>query len=107
MSSFYDDVPDGVIRVIEEMDRQDEKWGQQDHPDGTGGAGAAYTAEQMKAWTALQAVEGALTWRDILLEEVYEALAEDDPARLKAELDQVAAVAVQWGLSIDRRGEET
>ncbi len=40
---------------------------------------------------------------DILLEEVFEALAEDDPAALRTELVQVAAVAVQWIEAIDRR----
>lgn len=33
---------------------------------------------------------------DVLVEEVAEALAEGDPARLRRELVQVAAVTVQW-----------
>ncbi|MET8006286.1 hypothetical protein [Nonomuraea glycinis] len=42
-------------------------------------------------------------WDGILFEEVYEALAESDPAALSAELLQVAAVAMQWRRSIARR----
>ncbi|MGH3467454.1 MAG: hypothetical protein ACRDQF_06970 [Thermocrispum sp.] len=44
-----------------------------------------------------------LTWRHILLEEVAEALAEDDPARLRRELVQVVAVGAQWLQAIDNR----
>ena len=46
---------------------------------------------------------GKVTYRDILLEEVFEALAESNPARLRVELVQVAAVAVAWVEKIDRQ----
>lgn len=49
---------------------------------------------------------GEATWLDILREEVLEAFAEDDPARLRTELVQVAAVAVAWVEAIDRRAEQ-
>lgn len=42
-------------------------------------------------------------WDGVLLEEVYEALAEDDPARLRAELVQVAAVCAAWIADLDQR----
>lgn len=42
-------------------------------------------------------------WDGVLLEEVYEALAEPDPERLRAELVQVAAVCAAWISDIDRR----
>ena len=45
--------------------------------------------------------DGTVTWRDILTEEVFEAYAEDDPAALRAELIQVAAVAVKMIDAID------
>jgi len=45
------------------------------------------------------------TWEMILLEEVWEALAETDPVKLRAELIQVAAVAVAWVEDIDSRHE--
>lgn len=47
--------------------------------------------------------KGIVTFRDILACEVAEAFAEEDPARLRAELIQVAAVAVQWVEAIDAR----
>lgn len=47
--------------------------------------------------------DGYGTWADILLEEVAEALAEDTPAKVRAELIQVAAVAVKFIDAIDRQ----
>jgi malonyl CoA-acyl carrier protein transacylase len=44
-----------------------------------------------------------VTWEHILTEEHYEAMAEEDPTRLREELIQVAAVAVAWVEAIDRR----
>lgn len=44
-----------------------------------------------------------LSWADILREEFYEALAEEDDEELRAELVQVAAVAVRWIEAIDQR----
>jgi len=46
------------------------------------------------------------TWASILAEEVGEAMTEDDPAQLRAELVQVAAVAVAWIEAIDMREGE-
>jgi hypothetical protein len=48
-----------------------------------------------------QAAEGA-TWDVILLEEVYEALAEDDPKKRIEELIQVAAVALAAAEDLQR-----
>jgi hypothetical protein len=45
----------------------------------------------------------AVPWSLILLEEVLEALEEDDEARLREELIQVAAVAVRWAGAISAR----
>lgn len=42
-------------------------------------------------------------WDGILLEEVWEALAEADPAKLRTELLQVAAVCAAWISDIDSR----
>ena len=43
---------------------------------------------------------GQLTWRHVLLEEVYEALSEPDPVSLYRELAQVAAVAMAWAADL-------
>lgn len=49
---------------------------------------------------------GVVTWTHLLREEVAEALQESDLTRLRAELIQVAAVAVSWAESLDYRAEE-
>ncbi|GII30227.1 hypothetical protein [Planotetraspora mira] len=88
--------------VTAERVAQDAMWGVQEHPDGTG------PERRPDADRARQAVEDAAarglpTWRDILYEEVMEAFAEDDPEHLRAELIQVAAVAVKWVQALDQR----
>lgn len=111
-----------AVEVLHERDRQDAKWGEQNHPDGTagpirwlrylayvvpGGELRAATADEIaaaaKTATDTAAESGEVTWRDILLEEVAEAFAEVDSAKLRAELVQVSAVAQQWIGAIDRR----
>jgi hypothetical protein len=118
-----------LAEVSAERARQDAKWGEQNHPDGSGprvslaspilgspsdrwgdraGVHLAIMSElrdNAVATTDERATTGELTWRDILLEEVFEAFAEADPARLRAELIQVAAVATQWVEAIDRRSK--
>lgn len=53
--------------------------------------------------TDLHARTGQLTWKDILNEEFYEAMAEEEPVKLRTELIQVSAVAAAWAEAIDRR----
>ncbi|GGO64207.1 NUDIX hydrolase [Nonomuraea cavernae] len=60
-------------------------------------------ADQAKRAVAEAVAAGRLTWRHILHEEVLEAFAEDEAARLREELIQVAAVAVKWAQALDRR----
>lgn len=98
--------------MVGERERQRAKWGTQDHPDGTGYSGeyvAGQEADSLRE-IAQQSCEAAFrdgrgTWRHILAEEIAEAFAEDDETRLRNELIQVAAVAVQWCEAIDRRRE--
>lgn len=92
-----------VADVDAERQRQLAKWGEQHHPDGTGGSGARYVADRYRSIVdhALQA-DGPV-WRDVLLEEVYEALAETDPVHLRTELLQVAAVCAAWITDLDHR----
>lgn len=92
--------------ISAERERQNVKWGVQDHPDGTGGDLAKSLRQSSIATCEIAAAEGRLTWRDIMREEVAEAYAETDPALLRAELVQVAAVAVAWIECIDRRQEQ-
>lgn len=106
--------------VITERERQDAKWGEQNHPNGTGpdsrplraeygfnfmqgNVPAGLLAEAFKGATDRHAILGTVTFADILLEEVFEALAEEDLDKLRVELVQVAAVAQQWVAKIDRQ----
>ena len=97
-------VPGSLSRVLAdvaaERAAQDATWGFREHPDGTG---PEYAAEADRAKRAVADAGGGLTWRHILHEEVLEAFAEDDPERLRAELIQVAAVAVKWAQALDLR----
>lgn len=92
--------------VSDERHRQDKKWGEQNLPDGT--AHDAWALQRDIAQSECEAAKkaGTVTFRHVLMEEVLEALAETDPTRLRAELVQVAAVAVQWVEAIDRRVEQ-
>jgi predicted house-cleaning noncanonical NTP pyrophosphatase (MazG superfamily) len=88
--------------VAAERRAQDRTWGAQEFPDGTGPDFIA-PAEEAKRECVAAGARGELTWRHILAEEFFEALAESDPASLRNELIQTAAVAVQWIQSLDRR----
>jgi len=91
-----------LTEVAGERARQDEKWGQQSHPDGTD-EDYQVIVTGMRAKVEAKARRGELTWRDILEEEIWEAYAEVDPAKLRVELTQAAAVIVAWIEAIDRR----
>jgi len=92
-----------LLDIRLERDAQDRRWGEQNHPDGTGGPPdlAARDITRKACDEAHQMGRG--TWRHILDEEVAEAYAEYDPVLLRAELIQVAAVAAAWAEAIDRR----
>ncbi|MEV0822112.1 hypothetical protein ACWDA3_01965 [Nonomuraea rubra] len=100
-------VPGSLARVLAEVAAeraaQDARFGMQLLPDGTGGEGTVAASDLARDATDSAARGGALTWRHILAEEVMEAFAEADPDRLRAELIQVAAVAVKWTQALDRR----
>lgn len=60
-------------------------------------------ADELRDTTERHAGRGEVTWADILLEEVGEALAEEDLVKLRAEVIQVAAVAFKIIDAIDAR----
>ena len=90
--------------IIQERRRQDLKWGEQNHPSGTG------SFYKRKAALAKKRCQNPLndqdSWDLILLEEVYEALAETNELKVREELIQVAAVAMAWVECIDRRNTQ-
>jgi hypothetical protein len=97
-----------LVDLLEEAARAEEKFGRQyDVPDGTGGEAARLSADDAREDCQDAFAAGLGTWWHILLEEVYEALAEDDPAALRRELLQVAAVAIRWVDAIDNREQVT
>lgn len=108
-----------LAEVAQERGRQDEKWGEQNHPihwplDGAR-SHLIYKA-RADEWKTINAARvrwaterGAprgfnCSWDGILLEEVYEALAEGDPAKIRAEAIQAAAVLVAMIECVDRNG---
>lgn len=94
---------DFEISIRYERERQEKKFGVQNHKDGTGTPAFRGQATWHKNKCDKATIDGKLTFRHILLEEVHEALAERDPEKLKTELIQVAAVCKAWVEAIDRR----
>lgn len=101
-----------VTDVLDERKRQDSKWGVQSHPDAppppypvthTLGIPSAAVARTM----CQQAFKhGRGSWGHILNEEhseVHEEAGKSDPATLRTELIQLAAVALAWVEDLDRR----
>jgi hypothetical protein len=92
-------------QLAAERASQDGKWGEQNHPDGTS-LTLESTADVYRRDADRAAKLGTITWAHILREEMAEAMAETDAAKLRAELIQVAAVAVNWIEAIDRRAAQ-
>jgi len=93
-----------ILREIAgERERQDSLWGIQHHPDGTKPVPYGDLAETYRRSCDIAARENRVTWRHILFEEAFEAFAETEPAKLRKELLQVAAVVVAWIEDIDQR----
>lgn len=89
--------------VHNERAAQFAQWGIQNVPLGTGSEEMRLLADAYRKECQKAAAEGTLTYSHILLEEVFEALAEADLPKLRDELIQVAAVAVAAVEQIDRR----
>lgn len=98
-----------VLReILAERQRQDQKWGEQNHP-ALGGIDPdhmrrvyAENADHYKGENDQRVDTGKLGWDGILLEEVYEAFAEQDPRKIREEMIQVCAVACAVIESLDR-----
>lgn len=92
-----------INKVFVERARQNARWGEQNHPDGTGKQGFRLWEASMKELNKAAVAEGRLNWSLILREEVAEALASKDQQDLQGELVQVAAVCQAWYEAIERR----
>lgn len=97
----------GVKKFAEAVDQERQaqlaKFGDQKHPDGTGYDGSSRHADFWRQHCQDAFADGEGTWGHVLLEEVFEAIAESDPTALRAELLQVAAVCAAWIHDLDRR----
>lgn len=119
-----------LAELVDERGRQDEKFGEQNHPHADQvilerlSVGGQYgnpvavagrlaqfyeipTAARAKSICRAEAAAGAPTWIGIALEElaeVLEATTEGDPAKLRTEWLQLAAVCVAAVQCIDRHG---
>jgi hypothetical protein len=101
---------DVLAEVAAERRRQFELWGDQrvpmfhrKYPDGIASPLGRSYGTLATAFKELGKLLGHDdSWDRILLEEVFEALAESDPAKIREELVQVAAVAVKMVEMIDR-----
>lgn len=101
---------DAARDAIAERVRQDVRWGQSNHPSLPAGVThpCAFfgipTADAARLFCETAFRTGTGSNAHILLEEVSEAIeAANDPAHLRAELVQVAAVALKWIEQIERR----
>jgi hypothetical protein len=89
--------------VAAELRRAEAKFPDQHLPDGGGDPRWAELRDAQRAKTDRKLADGTATWLDVVLEETYEAFAETDPMLLRAELVQVAAMAIRWINDIDQR----
>jgi hypothetical protein len=95
--------PDVVLGLQEdafyEVERQQELWGVQEHPDGTDPSYKELADKYRDECNAADAA-GECTWLHILLEEIFEAAAETNVQKLLVELNQAQAVILSWQRSI-------
>ena len=104
--------------IFNERSKQEAKWGEQNHPNGTGtqdcenlisfvGLSTSYgyvrQSDCAKSLCDSATDAGFVTWAHILLEEMIEAFDEKDDDQIRKELIQVAAVAHAWIQAIDRK----
>lgn len=112
-----DAVRNVASEIVDERKEQHAKWGEQNHPSGTGEGALEHLAAMTTGQTIgrvsraarglceAAVADGSLTYAHIAWEEIAEAFDEDNPTKLRAELVQCAAVFVAWIETIDRRSK--
>lgn len=98
-----------LLEVLAERKRQDERWGQQNHPwdnyaEHVVRWGFVVFEDQAKQLVDWLGKKDLIDYAGILTEEYLEAVNADSIERVREELIQVAAVAVAAVESIDRNG---
>lgn len=95
----------GVFAEVDrECQNQKAKFGVQSHTDGTSPTFKPMADAARMACDRADR-EGSTTWFHIAREEFWGAMSEIDRAKLRAELVQLAAVAVSWVMDIDRTSD--
>jgi len=89
--------------IYAERQRQNDKWGEQNHPIGNGQQSDIDLAIRAKETCEEATLRGEVTWRHILNEEIAEIYAETEPSRLREEMIQSAAVIVAMLECLDRQ----
>lgn len=92
-----------LAEVAAERAAQDARWGEQNHPDGPylGCLGHRARACRQQQVVEAAAAGGRLAWEDILLEEVYEAVAECRAAGVPVFLKQLGSCASRHHRDLD------
>ncbi len=101
--------------IIAERARQDAKWGEQNHPVLFNLASRQAYQQVAESWKRINdrrvgernrdgfPPDKNAAWDGIIMEEVAEALADGDPARIREELVQAAATVVAAIECLDRK----
>jgi hypothetical protein len=99
---------DIFAEIHAERERQDAKWGEQNHPimEDDEAKFSKFIAPKVKEICDMAAELGENTWFKILREEFFEAFAEDTAEGQRYELVQVAAVVVSMIECIDRNASK-
>lgn len=92
--------------IHQEREAQFDQWGEQDIPMGTGGFGYERLRDVYRDACNRRISAGTVTHADVLLEKVFEAMAEGSHPRLRDELIQAVAVGVKMIELIDKRAAE-
>lgn len=98
-----------VTEILNERKRQHVKWGSQTWPDKLPDDHTteywAFQRDRQRRKVDAGLRARATCWTDIFMEELYEALAEEDWKKKRAELVQAAAVIAAWIADGDLRPE--
>lgn len=94
-----------IREIMQECERQDEKWGEQNHPM-TRCVGSAELIESLKYFRMINDQSDRYDWYSILQEEIGEAFTETELEKQWEEMIQAAAVVIQIIECLERRMEE-
>lgn len=87
--------PELIDAVFTEHKRQLEKY-PQNYPNGTGSPEFSGVCNMVRDIVTARTELREVTWAEVFFEEALEVLAETEAEKLKAELVQVATVALAW-----------